>query len=311
MAAPLLTTDLDALVPQVAWQNLVHAALQAPSYRILVSGGLIFTIYLVSRFALALWALEQGQRPQWLRPLVVLALYMVVLSHYETLVIGTLRVVTHLGSTDAGMMDIDAMFRARNQALAGAMLQDRPPTGWTLLTPDGLSLVLLQVTAQLLQTVAHAVCIALRCLQIILLAVLVQAGPILIGFSLLGGPVGTLGIGWWMALFEVAAWSWVQDIALKVFLLLATALPEHLGLIHEMTLSLVFITALGAVPVISSMLIRGQSAAGIGHTLGTSAAAWTMARTHGLARSTSPFMGRAARQAFQGVRAASQRGGQK
>jgi hypothetical protein len=277
-------TNLEVLVPTMAWEQMVASALQQPAYQVLVSGGALFTLYLVTRFVYAFYQLQEGQRPQWLRPLVVLAIYMLVLTHYEFIVINTIRTVTGLGTTGDGMVEVDTMFAQRSQALASAFLADHPPTGWTYLTSDGLSVVLLRLAAGMMQMLAHAVCIALRCLQIILLAVLVQTGPILIGCSLLGGPLSTLGQGWWLALVEVSAWSWVQDIALRVFAQLASATPDHPNFVHEMTLSLVFITALVAIPVISSMLLRGQSASGVGQALGASAATWAMARSQWVAQ---------------------------
>jgi hypothetical protein len=137
-----------------------------------------------------------------------------------------------------------------------------------------------------------AIVLTLKIVQRVMLTVLRVMGPLMIGLSSLPGPMSGLAAGWCLTILEVGSWGLVGNIFLSM---MNDGWSHHAAsggvssgrLFEDIAFNIVYAFSFLLIPVMSTMIMRGGSAAGFagavtGFVTGKAAAAGSAVRTgHG------------------------------
>lgn len=247
--------------------ELAKAVTQTTSARYFFGGGLgALTLGIILQLTMSLYktSTNQEQRINWEQILIEGAFFAVLIFNYSfvyELVLGTFQALGTFGSASHAANEI---FERRMQVLKSIF--DRETGGaWTSML-TGFGLALQRFVVQLSLYLTLAVIFTLKHLQAFMLALLLNIGPILLGFAMLGRFFRNFALSWFWTLVEVAFWGVAMNVLMQSFAMVA---PPNIAddgtvdssLMAELTLNFIYAITIGSVPIISAMFVRGQSGA--------------------------------------------------
>ncbi|MEL6196029.1 MAG: hypothetical protein AAFQ77_03135 [Myxococcota bacterium] len=109
----------------------------------------------------------------------------------------------------------------------------------------------------------------LKHLQAFMLALLLNLGPIMIGFAMLGRFFRIFVVSWFWILVEVSFWGVAMNVALQSF---ASVAPNNIAddgtlntsIMSELIINAVYFSTAVSIPVVAAMFVRGQSGSALG-----------------------------------------------
>lgn len=266
--------SLDGAMPAVDLANVAERAMSMASATAMWSGaGVVGLGFLVRVLGEAIKSsTEEGYTPRYLKEILIMVGFVAVMASYKPVVLGTVGVVSRLGSGMGNVSSLEKTFSNR-MAKFGAYINHQDlqneKAGWTerlQFNLDGIVTRIFQLATMFLYIGVQCVMFIIKAIQIFALAAIITYGPILIGASSLGGIFASLGIAWFWALVEVSAWSFTIDILLHVFANFGSSVPEHFSYVQEIIIAMTLMALLVATIPLTGSLIRGQGTAALAHS---------------------------------------------
>ncbi|MFH1810565.1 MAG: hypothetical protein ABIJ09_17620 [Pseudomonadota bacterium] len=261
--------------------ELTRKAVTTTSLRtFLTAGGGVLVLSFLLASGQQVLALVSGDRPQWQKPFARLGFFAFLLGSYTLIVPWTLSIVQSFGRLDESSQSVEQRFVDRYvqfQQIRDGL--SRPPedpdaagttseSWFPSLSMEGFKLSLMQWVTELTYVLTLALVFMLKHFQHYLLLVIINFGPVLIAFASLHPFFHVLAVSWFWSLVEVSAWGWTMQLLLQAL----AVVPERVGslsggmptLAQHMMTNLTFTLLLVSVPVVTAMMIRGQSASSLG-----------------------------------------------
>ncbi|RYF51505.1 MAG: hypothetical protein EOO38_03030, partial [Cytophagaceae bacterium] len=164
----------------------------------------------------------------------------------------------NFGDTGSGHGNMEDVFAGR----AYAFEKWRAQQEGSFFSAASLSVWAGEFCVWLLYIAIESWVVFLKAAQAFTLACIVLWGPLLLGLSSIHPSLWVLGLGWFWSMVEVSAWSFTMDILLIAYSKSGIQqAPESFSVGHELTYAFVMLSLLMAVAGITSMLVRGTSAA--------------------------------------------------
>jgi hypothetical protein len=280
-------------------------------------------------------SMRAGQKPDWGRPFVRTAGFILLLTAYGPFSSGIIGAVQMAGSIDSAFSDVTSgtgenstsgvlAKRAKEFQELRARIADEMKTAGTtnsdriIPTAEDIALVaesfmtsviddLLYVATWFTFTFAAFAVFAIKTLSGAITNILLEVGPLMIAFAALPGLTTRYLAAWCMALIEVTAWGPIAGIILSLLARVnaksaGVAILEDANYAEHIVLNFVYAGLFLAVPAITHMILSG-TASSVGSTGmaaamgGLAAAGKTGAKAAGAAVDGGAAAGKAALQA--------------
>ncbi|MFC1609856.1 hypothetical protein ACFL6C_02770 [Myxococcota bacterium] len=267
--------DFDAA--RLDFAELAHHAVSATSARgFLKVGGGILVVSLLLGVGRQIYKMLRSEQPDFVEPIVRVVFFGFLLAFYGSVVTNIMFVVASFGSMNGAASHAELTFLQRfavfERYLAERSGDDNFFGGFSV---EGLRIGLLQVVTFLSFWFTMAAIYVVKHVQTWTLAVVINFGPIMIGFGSLGGMFNVLAVSWFWALVEVSAWGVTMSVLLETLAGVPAAMPGEVPQMgRELMVNIVYAVSVLAVPMITSWLIRSHPAgyfgqAGIGRMIAT------------------------------------------
>lgn len=258
--------SLDGAMPAINLAEVADRAMSTSSAAALWGGigivGLGFVVRVLSEFIKT--AMDDGYAPQYLRQVVIMVGFVALMAAYKPVVLGTVRIVSHLGSDMGPSASFEKTFATRMSKFNAYVNRLNEDSSFRAnFSPEGITTRVFQVVTMLLYIGAQCIMFIIKAIQIFALAAIIAYGPVLIGVSTLGGIFASLGIAWFWALVEVSAWSFTVDVLLHVIDSFGRDIPEVFSYVQEMILAMTLMALLVATIPLTGALVRGHGASGL------------------------------------------------
>jgi hypothetical protein len=278
-------------LPVIDYFRVAEQSMSLPAVRALVFGSYgVVALGVMYRYAKEM--LKPVAEANFAMPFVVGAFWFAVLFGYSNLTTKVINVVTHLGDASYAnnAEDLQAAFVGRistflsdlkstqRKSNTSGQLQLAPGAGGNTApyatipdpTPSTggfakeIGVVLLQVIVWICYLLVVIVVFLLRAIQMYMLGIIAAYGPILLAFASLGGIFHPLGLAWFWGLVEVSAWTITYSILFRfISSIVPERAPDSVNFATEIILCAVLVYLFRAVPKVTAMLLRNESAAGL------------------------------------------------
>jgi hypothetical protein len=264
----------DTFLPALDLAQFADEARKMMGYKMFYAGFGIIGLGLVGKQVANLLRVMINKEADFITPMVVAVGFLALLASYKIFVMTTIATVSKLGLAAGWDDNIVTTFVTR----AATFDRWRHEHG-------SMKSAIMEFTVGVLYILVEAWVVFMRAAQTFVLAVIITYGPLLLGLASLGGLFVPLGIGWFMALVEISAWSVTMDILLLAYAKV-TRVPtvEELSLVDEFKFSACMLGLLFVIPAITSWLVRGSSGAVVSSGISTATQATTLIATNRFSR---------------------------
>ena len=251
------------------------ATAEGPSVTIYSLSMLIVTIAFIYGVLLEQQNGMAGDRADYMKPIKSLILFIVLLTFYGTIATKLIALVKVFGSLE-GAGQSGSIFVHRAKVFWQSMASPQVVEGMDMVDNDVFAYLtvlfnqIYTVAAGITFVFTAAVIWALKIVQHVMTNVLISMGPFVIALSAFPGPTRKLLAGWFMAIIEVTAWGVVAAVLNRHMnsgwgkIDIEMANNTVANPFEHMIYNLLYAFAYAMIPVITSVVVRGSSAAGLG-----------------------------------------------
>ncbi len=260
--------ELDLSIDYVKLAELVTADTTARTF--LTTGGGVLLASLLFNIGREVWAFNFGssEKINWAGPVGRVIVFALLIASYHQIYNVLVAMITGLGSFSSASAKAEGLFTAR---MAAIQTEWNKATGDSLMNSifnlEALVLGLERVIVWLSFCFTYGIVYLLKHVQVFMLAVLLNVGPVLIGLASLGGVFNAFAISWLTATIETLFWGVTMNILLASFAMVAPAVvPASVGadgntspdLMRELVINMVYALSIASVPIITAQILRSQ-----------------------------------------------------
>lgn len=230
--------------------------------KILFAGLGVLTLALMFRVGREYYrGITSPEPPNFIRPVAAIVVFAVLLLGYPVIVKRLLQTVDLLGAFDAASAKVSTNFYQRLYAYQQRILVNSSEGGWfTSLSAENFKLGLAQFFTVCSYMFVQLVVYLLQHIQVFTLTLVVNVGPLMLGFGSFGGAMSVLVLSWFWTLVEVSAWGITMTSVLDVLGKLPPSMVKGVSdLVGEAFFNLFYACMMISVPWITSKLVRSQA----------------------------------------------------
>lgn len=266
--------NYDSFLPVIDLAKIADDAGRLIGYKMFYKGFGIIGLGLLMKQVANLTRVMRNKDADFVTPIVQAAAFIALIAFYKPFVTTTISVVSTMGLTEGWDNSVATSFVTRSAQFVRWRQEHGTIKGYPM-----------EFLVGLLYLLVEGWIVFLRAAQSFVLAVIVTYGPLLLGVASLGGTFLPLGLGWFLAMIEVSAWSITMDVLLVGYSKMKhVPKPEDISVDDEFVFSAVMLALIVCVPAFTSWLVRSGSGAFLSSSVSTVTRSITMFSTSRFAR---------------------------